>query len=250
MTVFGMGLTSIKKLWTGIFPHKETDSRSAYNLWAADYDHQPGNLMLDLDEVVFTELLKGISITGKQVADIGCGTGRHWSKIMSQHPACMIGYDVSEGMLEKLQQKYPSAETHLLGNDNTISLETGSCDLVCSTLTVAHIEDIGSALSEWTRILKGQGDMLITDYHPAVLEKGGKRTFHHNGKIVAVKNYIHTIDHIRTIAKQLQLKEISFLEKRVDESVKHYYENKHALAVYEAYKSLPVIYGIHFKKDR
>jgi ubiquinone/menaquinone biosynthesis C-methylase UbiE len=245
-----MSLSSIKKLWTGIFPKQETDSRSAYNLWAADYDHQPGNLMLDLDELVFGELLKGVEVAGKEIADIGCGTGRHWSKIMAKQPGRMIGYDVSEGMLEKLQQKFPSAETYLLGKDNTISLGSGSCDLVCSTLTVAHIDNIGSALSEWTRIIKDQGDMLVTDYHPAVLEKGGKRTFHHNGKLVAVKNYIHTIDHIRTIAKQLQLKEVCFIEKIVDESVKQYYENKNALAVYEAYKGLPVIYGIHFKKDR
>jgi ubiquinone/menaquinone biosynthesis C-methylase UbiE len=204
--------------------------------------------MLDLDEAVFSELLKGVSIAGKQVADIGCGTGRHWPKIMAANPAHVIGYDVSEGMLEKLEEKFPAAETHLLQTDNRLNLNSASCDLVCSTLTVAHISSLRSALTEWQRVLKNGGDILITDYHPAVLEKGGRRTFQYNGKLVAIRNYVHSIDSIRAIATQLELKEVRLIEKIVDESVRHYYENKNALTVYEAYKGLPVIYGIHFKK--
>ena len=62
-------------------PVKEKQSVEAYDLWAENYDAQPGNLMLDMDEKVFVELLSEISIEGKQVADIGCGTGRHWPKM-------------------------------------------------------------------------------------------------------------------------------------------------------------------------
>src|SRR6185503_12739579 len=51
---------------------------SAYDLWAAGYDEQPGNLMLALDEEIFAEFIKEIPIAGKVVVDIGCGTGRHW----------------------------------------------------------------------------------------------------------------------------------------------------------------------------
>jgi ubiquinone/menaquinone biosynthesis C-methylase UbiE len=238
---------TIKQLWKGFFPQKETDPRLAYNLWADGYDNQPGNLMLDLDEAVFSDLLAEVNPL-HDVADIGCGTGRHWAKIMARKPHRLVGYDVSEGMLKKLTQKFPGTQTHLLKEDNLLSLENKSCDLVCSTLTIAHIKDIGSALKEWQRVLRNNGDLIITDYHPTLLEQGGQRTFHHKGKLVAVKNYIHSLFTIRTMAAQLQLTEIRFIEKVVDESVKKYYENKQALAVYEKYKGSPVIYGIHFKK--
>src|SRR5687767_11764545 len=97
-----------------IFNNPGTSSAAtAYDLWSADYDHQPGNLVLDLDEFIFIELLKETSLTGKIVVDIGCGTGRHWSKITSQKPEKTIGYDISKKMLERLKEKFPNAETYL-----------------------------------------------------------------------------------------------------------------------------------------
>lgn len=55
----------------------------AYDIWSGSYDLQPGNLMLDLDEKIFTSLLKNIDLAEKEIADIGCGTGRHWKNSMN-----------------------------------------------------------------------------------------------------------------------------------------------------------------------
>ena len=49
-----------------------------YNQWAPTYDTQPDNAVLALESRLFSELLARIPIEGKIVADIGCGTGRHW----------------------------------------------------------------------------------------------------------------------------------------------------------------------------
>jgi ubiquinone/menaquinone biosynthesis C-methylase UbiE len=244
-----MPFNRLKQFVSGVFSTKETDPRKAYNLWARGYDNQPGNLMLDLDEKLFSELIDPLDLKGAVVADIGCGTGRHWTKILAKQPARAAGFDVSEEMLRKLNAKFPEAETHLLAPDNFVEMPNNSCNLVFSTLTIAHIQDTYSALSEWERVLAHKGDLVITDYHPAVLEKGGQRTFRHNGRLVAVKNYIHTIDSLRELARQLQLKEIRFIEKIIDESLRGWYEQQNALAVFEKYRGSPVIYGIHFKKE-
>lgn len=245
-----MSFSSFKKVFSGLFPKKDTDSRTAYDLWADTYDNQPGNLMLDLDEQVFSELLKAVDINGKQVADIGCGTGRHWPKIMDQNPARLVGFDVSEGMLNKLKKKFPGADTHLLGNENKLDLPGNSMDFLFSTLTVAHIPDFRSVLMEWIRVIKTGGDLIFTDYHPMILDKGGKRTFQHGGKYIAIENIVYPIELIRNLAPHIGLKEVHFIEKMVDESVRDYYDNGNALKVYETYKGLPVIYGIHFKKEK
>ena len=113
----------------------------------------------------------------KIIVDIGCGTGRHWKKIFEQQPKKLIGFDVSEGMLKILQQKFPGAETHHLVNDELRELKNESCDIIFSTLTIAHIKHAKKALQEWNRILKPGGEIIITDYHPVALAKGGKRTF-------------------------------------------------------------------------
>lgn len=231
-----------------LFQQREKDPGTAYDLWAAAYDNQPGNLMLDLDEGVFSELLHQTTISGKTVADIGCGTGRHWSKIFSKQPARLTGYDVSAGMLAKLKEKYPAAETFLLRNELQPELATASCDLVISTLAIAHIGKLETALREWNRVLKHGGEIIITDYHPEALTKGGKRTFKLDGKLIAVKNYIHPIEQLRVLTRQLGWTELRFTERVIDDSVKGYYERQNASSLFESFRDIPIIYGIHLKK--
>lgn len=227
---------------------KEREPGAAYDLWAAGYDHQPGNLMLDLDEGVFGNLLSRTTVEGKLVADIGCGTGRHWKKILDRNPAQLTGFDVSAGMLQQLALKYPAARTYLLKSEKLPELQNHACDLVLSTLAVAHMEELDKALTEWNRVLKPGGELIITDYHPLALAKGGKRTFTHKGKTVTVKNYIHPIEKLRRIAGQLGWTEIRFVQRSIDDTVRHYYEQQNALPLFEAFRNVPIIYGIHLKK--
>ena len=73
---------------------KEFNPEKGYDIWASSYDDQPDNLMLALDEAVFSTLLKEMGLTGKTVVDVGCGTGRHWKKILDAGPIKLTGYDV------------------------------------------------------------------------------------------------------------------------------------------------------------
>lgn len=241
-------MSIIQRLKKYLFPLKEKEPGAAYDLWASGYDDQPDNLMLYLDEGVFRGLLDEVVIMDKVVADIGCGTGRHWEKIYERKPARLIGYDVSVGMLERLNKKFPAAETVQLNSFLLPELADASCDVIISTLAVAHMEFMGKTLEEWDRVLKNGGVVIITDYHPDALEKGGKRTFHHNGKVMAVKNYIHSVSAIQEMAKQLGWSTVRFTERVIDESVKAFYQQQNALALFERFKGVPIIYGIHLMK--
>lgn len=226
-----------------------TQPREAYDSWAAAYDNQPGNLMLDLDEQVTGAFLDAVELEEKTIADIGCGTGRHWKKIFSHNPARLAGFDVSAGMLTKLKEKFPQAETYQV-KENRLQIPEGlACDLILSTLTIAHIENIEEAFSVWNNMLKPGAEIYISENHPEALSRGGERTFKHNGKLISVKNYVHSFEMIRRLSKQLDWKEISFTEKVIDDSVKHYYEQQHALPVFEKFKGIPVYYSIHLKKE-
>ncbi len=226
-----------------------TASAEAYDIWAGSYDNQPDNLMLVLDEQVFTELFDMVDISGKSIVDVGCGTGRHWKKILEQSPQQLTGFDVSENMLAILQQKFPQAVTHVIHNNSLQPLADKSCDLLISTLTIAHIENAGAALQEWNRVLKPGGSVIITDYHPTALGKGAKRTFKHDDKLVAIKNYVHTIANIIAMAKQLKLLSVRLIEKNIDSGMRPYYEKQDAIAVYEVWKGVPVIYGLLLTKQ-
>jgi len=227
---------------------KETGVVEAYDIWADNYDAQPGNLMLDLDKIVLNELLGNIAVTGKQIADIGCGTGRHWTDILQKEPAGLTGFDVSPGMLKKLKDKFPSANVELITNNHFSDVADGSFDMIISTLTMAHIENIHEALAAWGRIMKPKGDIIITDFHPDALAAGGQRTFKHQNKPVAVKNFVHTTAAIKQVLLKENFTVINEREIKVDGRVKDYYSTQNALHVYEKFKGSPIIYGLHFRR--
>jgi ubiquinone/menaquinone biosynthesis C-methylase UbiE len=226
----------------------EKEPAEAYDLWSDDYDAQPGNLMLDLDEIIFMLLLNNLDLQNKAVADIGCGTGRHWHKLLNKKPSGLTGFDVSQGMLDKLKKKFPKANVCRIYDDQFSNIPSSSFDVLISTLTIAHIQDIGLALNAWCHMLKKNADIIITDFHPKLLASGGRRTFSHNNRHMAVRNYVY---HIHTI-KNLLLKHgfitVAEEEFSIDETVKHYYEAQNALSVYQQFKGFPVIYGIHLRR--
>jgi ubiquinone/menaquinone biosynthesis C-methylase UbiE len=221
----------------------------AYNIWSGSYDNQPGNLMLELDKLIFSELLNGIDIANKKVVDIGCGTGRHWLSLYSRTPSVVVGFDVSEGMLEQLNRKFPDALTLRPIDSFLPMLPDGFADCLVTTLTIAHIKNIDEAIGEWSRILVNDGDLIITDFHPEILAKGGKRSFTHDGKSLSVTNYIHSLDEVKYVFNKYGLFVVEERTRHVDEQVRGWYAAQNALAVYNRYKGVPVIYGLHLKKQ-
>jgi ubiquinone/menaquinone biosynthesis C-methylase UbiE len=227
---------------------REMAPAPAYDRWAPTYDAQPDNLMLALDEQIFTRLLNTISCTGKLVLDIGCGTGRHWDKVLAHAPQKIRGFDVSAGMLHRLQQKYPQADTQLIVRDryNFLGAETAGV-LIC-TLTLAHIRNPESAMQQWKAMLQPGADILLTDYHPETLSLGGDRTFSYQGKTTAIRNYVHPLEKVKQMAGKNGFELVAFDERRIGPALKPWYEKQGALEVYARFAGAGIIYGMHLRK--
>jgi ubiquinone/menaquinone biosynthesis C-methylase UbiE len=224
---------------------KETDPQRAYQLWADTYDNENGNLMLYFDRNLFEEFLMKVKLNGKNILDFGCGTGRYWDELLKLNPAKLLGCDLSEPMLEKLKTKFPGAETYLIQNNKLGSLDANSFDFIISTLVIAHIQNIEEIVNEWNRLLKKNGEIFFTDFHPAALKKGAKRTFNKNGNTITIKNYIHTVEKLENLFLSLGFKLLSRNEKIIDENVKEFYIKKNALNIYEEFKNVPMIFSLH-----
>lgn len=236
------------KISSGVKSFGQSKPEKAYDMLAEQYDKED-NLLLKLDEEVFNSLLSNISIQNKIVADVGCGTGRYWGSFYAQYPAKLLGFDVSYGMLKELRKKHPSAivyKTNSLGKLN--ELDNSACDVLISTLTIGYIKDIETAIAEWCRVLKDNGVILLTDYHPEILRRGGDRTFIYKGNPLPVKNYIHPLEKIRNIAEKLNLQVERIIERPLSDSEKVYYEKKNALHVFERFNGQPLLYGLHLNK--
>jgi ubiquinone/menaquinone biosynthesis C-methylase UbiE len=223
------------------------DPSSGYDLWSSTYDEDPGNPLVTLDEAVFAELLQRVSPRGKFVVDVGCGTGRHWKKILDHQPMELVGYDLSAGMLGRLHAKYPTARTCQATAERLAQTSDETCDLVVSTLALCHVPDFAAAVSEWARVLRPGGDVLLTDFHPAAAT-GGVCSFRSRGESISVKLHAYTMASLVAAATRHGIAVVESIERTVDESLRQDYEARGMLPVFERMKGVPLLYGLHLRK--
>ncbi len=97
-------------------------------------------------------------------ADIGCGNGR-FLKFLEKHKRVnYIGIDNSSNLLDKAKKENPEA-SFILGDMLEIPLNDNSQDVIGSIAAFHHLpskELRKTAISEFSRILKENGILLIT----------------------------------------------------------------------------------------
>ena len=140
-----------------------------------------------LDDEIFTTLLSQVVLRDKVVADVGCGTGRHWEKVLAEVPARLIGYDVSPRMLEQLRKKYPQATVRLLVDYTLPDTPARTRDVVMSTLALGYMRDAAAAIAEWCRVLKsGEVTRHYTTFTTSAAAKS-TGDFHHENALLALR---------------------------------------------------------------
>jgi ubiquinone/menaquinone biosynthesis C-methylase UbiE len=223
------------------------DSVAGYNLWSLTYDDQDDNVLLALDESLFEGLLSRVQVRGKRVVDVGCGTGRHWGRILAREPAELVGYDASAGMLERLKRRYPDAVVHLACAHALARTRDESCDLIVSTLAFSHFPSADAALREWARVLHVGGDALLTDVHPAVAATSAT-TFRSGGRTLKIRTYVRPLSALKAAFARRGFGVIALEERLVDETTKQYFENASGRLAFDQMKGMACIYGVHLRK--
>jgi ubiquinone/menaquinone biosynthesis C-methylase UbiE len=123
---------------------------------------------------VSSAILKTVPLSASMdVLDFGCGTGLIASHL-ARHVRSVAGADTSEGMLQALRDKrlHNVKEVHLKRLDG--SDLAGEYDLIISSMTLHHVENIRGLLGNFYRVLRPGGSIAIAD-----LDKEGG-LFHDN----------------------------------------------------------------------
>jgi len=102
-----------------------------------------------------------------QVLEYGCGTALLGFELLPRVGA-LTGADVSEGMLEVLQEKIAAAGAAERVSACRLDLlaspgPQAAFDLVCSLLTLHHVQDTAALLAAMGQVLKPGGWLAIAD---------------------------------------------------------------------------------------
>ncbi len=132
---------------------------------AVSWDEEPRRVRLAA-EVADTVKREVAPDRTMDALDFGCGTGLVTLELQPLVRSIM-GADTSAGMLKKLRDKVAArgldnVETILIGTDSDI-LPSGRFNLLVSSMTLHHVEDVGSLLQEFYRILVPGGTVAVAD---------------------------------------------------------------------------------------
>jgi SAM-dependent methyltransferase len=138
-----------------------------YQRWAATYD-DPRNGLFDLDEPVVHSILD--EFPAGPALDAACGTGRFASHLLARGHQ-VTGVDSSPDMLDVARRHFPAAE-FLLGSIDKLPVADDSVDVVTCGLALSHLRFLGPAMSEFARVLRPGGHVVISDVSPGLILRG------------------------------------------------------------------------------
>lgn len=163
----------------------------AYSLWAETYDSTP-NPFLALEERMLAPLLPDPKVSF--VLDLACGTGRWLRTLLAQGARQGVGLDLSSQMLAQARCKQ-ALHGRLVRADCTANpICSRIVDTAICSFAISYVANLGALASEISRVMKMEGHLIITDFHPSGSDRGWRRTFRHAERVVEILNFQRSIE--------------------------------------------------------
>jgi ubiquinone/menaquinone biosynthesis C-methylase UbiE len=176
-----------------------------YRLWAPSYDCFP-NPLVALERRMLAGTLGPVQ--GKQIVDVGCGTGR-LTLVFQQGGATVIGLDCSSEMLCEAARKTPLRGRLVHASAMALPIASEVSDLTVCSFVIGYVPNAADAIAEMRRITKRGGAVIISDLHPVASAAGWNRSFRRNGSVYEIEHHYRSTREICTMAAEAGL-EFSF----------------------------------------
>ncbi len=204
------------------------NAREGYDLWSSHYDDEK-NPVRTLSIESLNKLMP--NVTHACVLDIGCGTGYFGREVLKQHPQKVIGMDLSLAMIAKAHTLAAGKGFSFIRADaEYLPFSDHSFDLIVCSLVMAHLPEIGPAIGEMARVLRADGNILISDFHPFGTLLGAKRTFRDpvTRRLFEIAHSVHFFESYITCLSENKLVLDGFIER--------------------LYKEVPLVFAMKIKK--
>ena len=140
---------------------------TAYENLADEYnakiDFKPHNAFYDRPN-----MLKLIGeVKNKSILDAACGPGKY-AEIFISKGASVTGFDISPRMIELAKERNNDTENFYVHDLATPfeKLNDNSYDIIVCALAMHYIEDWNFTIQEFYRVLKDDGQLIISIEHP------------------------------------------------------------------------------------
>lgn len=225
----------------------ELENRNLFALWSGDYDDSP-NPMLSLEERFLTPLLPGIS--GRDVLDVGCGTGRWLARLADSNPLSLSGIDFSPEMLARARQKLAGRACLAVGSATALPVADSSADIVFASFVASYIGNLDIFAAELRRSVRAGGTIFVSDVHPQTAAAcNWKRGFRTRGKHFGAVIQPHSLEDLRACFRRAGLEIACLLEPPFGLAELETFRRAGKMDAFYGAAGLPAIYILQLQPD-
>ena len=219
--------------------HSESQ-KEQFARWADEYDRSP-NPMLSLEERFLTPLLP--KLCGKDVVDVGCGTGRWLERIARSVPRSLTGIDASPEMLSHAREKLGRAATLAVGDATSLPAASSSADVVLASFVASYVADLEQFAAEVQRIARKGVQIYITDVHPETTAAcSWKRSFRCGDQRVELASFARLIEAVVSCFERAGFRTVCLLEPSFGPPELETFRTAGKLEAFYAAAGLPALY--------
>jgi cytosine/adenosine deaminase-related metal-dependent hydrolase/ubiquinone/menaquinone biosynthesis C-methylase UbiE len=220
--------------------------RFGFDLWAEVYDEQ-ANPLTALEERVLSRVLP--PLRGRDVLDVGCGTGRWLKRIAMSEPRSLTGVDASAAMLERARAKLGDKATFHHGDCTQLQVDATSCDVLFCSFVLSYVADLKGFARECSRIMRPGAIVFLSDMHPVTaVARGWKRSFPSEGARLQLATRFWALHTITDAFEACGFEVEHYLEPSFDAPELHLFAAADKLAEFVSLADVPAIYAIVLRK--
>ena len=216
--------------------------RDAYRTWASTYEQETA--VSALEDRIVREISP--STQGRRILDAGCGTGRR-VRSCEGLPKLALGLDL---VPEMLLAGWPGGTPFLrvAADLRRMPVRDATFDLVWCRLVIGHVPDFEVAYGELARVTRAGGDLFLSDFHPAAVAAGHRRTFRDaGGRVLGVEHHTRSIAEHLGAAGAVGWVHVATVEAAAGGPEKPYYERAGRLEQFVRERDLPLVAVMHFR---
>jgi malonyl-CoA O-methyltransferase len=144
-------------------------TRDAYEQWAPLYPPIAHNPLMRSEQRAMLD--RWPDVAGKSALDLACGTGRYSQLLAESGAAAVTAVDFCLSMLQQ------TVANRVCASMMNLPFGPDSFDVVISGLALGHATTVDAWMTEIARVLRCEGVLLYSDFHPEAAKAGLTRTF-------------------------------------------------------------------------
>lgn len=234
------------------FPGCSVNSRllpplEAYRLWASTYDDEP-NPLLALEERILGPLIRP-AVTGRDVVDLGCGTGRWLPSVLAAGARSAVGIDRSAEMLAQAASKSGLSARLLQADCSSLPLRDGCADVLLCSFVLGYLLRLDAFVREVARIARSGADLFISEFHPHARSRSWRRTFRYKGQVFQIQDNSHSPVELCGLLARCGFRLHRCQEAVFGEAERSIFVLRGKAALFEEARTIPVALIWHFRSE-